>query len=317
MSPGCSAMACATRHGFLAEAAHIEGDLSLALRALHAVVEDAREQHVAQAHLQVLGLEARIPLAHGLVFVVEHAHQSHGHFFHVAGAGIDVGLVDGAGGRQLDVAEVRLVARPRGRLRNVKSWHGADDSAGGKGGKARGTTAARLRRLFQRETDRHEAAHAGFITIRNTAISGAAGRHRSPDAPRLRQRLVFGLVPAAREAGARVGQQFLLQRPDLEARTPAPEMPNNTSDQPIQNVRSNGSPPISASATPVAMMSNTPGTVKHRSLRMMPSIACARTRRSPLQVGMHFPEHAGDDVAEEQHHADDVQRLQRQIEHAS
>ena len=63
-------------HGLLAEAAHIEGDLSLALRALHAVVEDAREQHVAQADLQVFGLEARIPLAHGFVLVVEHAHQA-------------------------------------------------------------------------------------------------------------------------------------------------------------------------------------------------------------------------------------------------
>ena len=65
-------------HGLLAEAAHIEGDLSLALRALHAVVEDAREQHVAQADLQVFGLEARIPLADGFVFVVEHAHQPDG-----------------------------------------------------------------------------------------------------------------------------------------------------------------------------------------------------------------------------------------------
>jgi hypothetical protein len=34
-------------HGFFAIAAHIKGDLSLALRALHSVVEDAREQHVA------------------------------------------------------------------------------------------------------------------------------------------------------------------------------------------------------------------------------------------------------------------------------
>ena len=62
--------------GLLAERAHVEGDLSLALRALHAVVEDAREQHVAQADLQVFGLEARIPLADGFVLVVEHAHQA-------------------------------------------------------------------------------------------------------------------------------------------------------------------------------------------------------------------------------------------------
>ena len=71
-------MACGHRHGFLAEAAHIEGDLSLALRALHAVVEDARQQHVAQADLQVFGVEARIPGPDGFVLVVEHAHQADG-----------------------------------------------------------------------------------------------------------------------------------------------------------------------------------------------------------------------------------------------
>ena len=123
MSPGCSAMAWATTDGFLAEAAHIKGDLSLALRALHAVIEDAREQHVAQADLQVFGLEARVPLAHGFVLVVEHAHQADRHLFHVACARIDVGLVDGAGGRQLHIAEVGLVARPSGWSRYVKSWH--------------------------------------------------------------------------------------------------------------------------------------------------------------------------------------------------
>ena len=42
----------------------------------------------------------------------------------------------------------------------------------------------------------------------------------------------------------------------------------------------------------------------------------ARTQLT-TQVGVHHPEHAGDDVAEEQHHAQDVQRLDRQIEHVS
>ena len=80
------------RHGhrFLAEGAHVEGDLSLALRALHAVVEDARVQHVAQPDLQVFVFEARIPRTHGLVFVVEHAHQAGGAIFHVTRAGADL-----------------------------------------------------------------------------------------------------------------------------------------------------------------------------------------------------------------------------------
>jgi hypothetical protein len=53
---------------------------------------------VAQADLQVLGLEARIPLADGLVLVVEHAHQADGALFHVAGARVDVGFVDAPAG---------------------------------------------------------------------------------------------------------------------------------------------------------------------------------------------------------------------------
>ena len=111
--------------GFLAVAAHIKGDLSLALRSLHAVIEDAREQHVAQADLQVFGFEARVPLAHGFVLVIEHAHQADRHLFHIACARIDIGFVDGARGRQLHIAEVGFVARPRRGLRYMKSWHRA------------------------------------------------------------------------------------------------------------------------------------------------------------------------------------------------
>jgi hypothetical protein len=92
---------------------------------LHAVVEDAREQHVAQADLQVLGIEAWIPLADGFVFVVEHADESLRALLHVTGTRIDVRLVDRAGGREIDVAEVRLVTRAGRRLGYVKSWHGA------------------------------------------------------------------------------------------------------------------------------------------------------------------------------------------------
>ncbi len=42
---------------------------------LHAVVEDAREQHMAQRHLQLFGLEVRIPGTDGAPLVIEHAHH--------------------------------------------------------------------------------------------------------------------------------------------------------------------------------------------------------------------------------------------------
>jgi hypothetical protein len=100
------------RHGFLAEGAHIEGDLSLALGALHAVVEDAGVQHVPQADLQVFVVEPRIPGTDGLVLVVEHADQSGGAFLHLARTRVDVGLGDRSRGRQLDVRKVGLVSGP-------------------------------------------------------------------------------------------------------------------------------------------------------------------------------------------------------------
>ncbi len=124
------------RHGLrhrdrlLAEGTHVEGNLSLALRALHAVVEDAREQHVAQPHLQVLVFEPRIPGTHGFMFVIEYAHQPDGALFHVTRAGGNLRPGDAAGGRELDIGKVRFVARPGGRLRDVKSCHGARSYSG-------------------------------------------------------------------------------------------------------------------------------------------------------------------------------------------
>jgi hypothetical protein len=80
---------------------------------------------VAQADLEVLGIEARVPLADGFVFVVEHADEPLRALLHVARPRVDVRLVDRSGGREIDVAEVRLVARSGRGLGYVKSWHGA------------------------------------------------------------------------------------------------------------------------------------------------------------------------------------------------
>ena len=72
------------RHGgchgyrFFAGALHVERDASLALRLLHALVKQARQQHVPQADLQFSGFQMRVPRSHRAVLIVEHAHQLRG-----------------------------------------------------------------------------------------------------------------------------------------------------------------------------------------------------------------------------------------------
>ena len=115
------------RHGLrdgdrlLAQRAHVERDLALALRALHAIVEDAREQHVPQPDLQVRGIEVRVPGADGPVLVVEHAHQVDRQVADVAHARVHVRPRHGAGRRGLEVAEIGGFARARVRLRRVQA----------------------------------------------------------------------------------------------------------------------------------------------------------------------------------------------------
>ena len=67
----------ARRHGdgLLTERTDVERDLSRALRALHAFVEDARQQHVAQTHLQLRRVEMRMPRSDRVPGIVENAHQ--------------------------------------------------------------------------------------------------------------------------------------------------------------------------------------------------------------------------------------------------
>jgi len=82
------------RYRLLTERAHVERDFAGPLRALHAIVEQAREDHVAQADLQILGIETRMPGTHRLAVVVEHTHEFHGEGFHVARARVDFGARD-------------------------------------------------------------------------------------------------------------------------------------------------------------------------------------------------------------------------------
>ena len=59
----------------LAGALHVEAGLALPLGAVHAVVEDAHRDHVAQHLAQRLGVELGVPRADRLVVVAEHADE--------------------------------------------------------------------------------------------------------------------------------------------------------------------------------------------------------------------------------------------------
>src|SRR5204863_9994185 len=89
--------------------------------AVHAVVEDARHDHVAQAALHGLDVEVRIPRTVRLVVFAQNADQRVGDVGGVLGRDVDVGAADLAGLRHLDVAEVGLVAGAVFGLGNVQA----------------------------------------------------------------------------------------------------------------------------------------------------------------------------------------------------
>ncbi len=104
-------MHCATDTASSPERANVKGDLAGTLHALHAIVERARQHHVPQTHLQLAGIEMRIPRPDCLAGIIEHAHQIGRQRHHVARARIDFRPRHSAGGRELHVTEVRCLAR--------------------------------------------------------------------------------------------------------------------------------------------------------------------------------------------------------------
>jgi len=88
--------------------------------AVHPVVEGARQDHGLQAATHRLRVQLGIPRAHGLAFVVQHADQAEGEIAHLGGLRADLRAVDGARRIELQVAEIRRVARPTRRLRHAQ-----------------------------------------------------------------------------------------------------------------------------------------------------------------------------------------------------
>ena len=121
MSEGRSAIAIATDTASSPVGAHVEGNLPGALDALHAVVEDPRQQHVAQRDLQVRGFEVRMPRPDRAMLLVEHAHEALGEIADLARGAAGVRARDLARGRKLEIAEIGRVAGTRGRFRHVQT----------------------------------------------------------------------------------------------------------------------------------------------------------------------------------------------------
>ena len=109
------------RDRLLTRGLDVEGDASLALDPLHAIVEQAGQQHVAQADLQLRRLEVRVPGTHGHLVITQDAYQFFRELFDVPGRGGDIGPVHRTGGRQAEVAEIRLLPRACRRCGNVQA----------------------------------------------------------------------------------------------------------------------------------------------------------------------------------------------------
>src|SRR5688572_1026052 len=88
---------------------------------MHAVVVDARQHHVAQAELELRRREVRIPRPDGAVIVAEHADQPFREIFGLRERRVRVRALHGTRGRQLQIAEVRLLAGAGRDLRDVQS----------------------------------------------------------------------------------------------------------------------------------------------------------------------------------------------------
>jgi len=106
------------RHGLcrgdrlLAGAFEVEGRLPLALRLEHAVIEGAGHQHGAESADQRVRRQKRVPRPHRLRTVIQHAHQPIGQVARLPGRGRVRRACAFAGGRQVEIAEVRNVPGP-------------------------------------------------------------------------------------------------------------------------------------------------------------------------------------------------------------
>ena len=105
----------------LARRLHVEAHLALTLQLQHAVVIGAGEHHVAQALAQHVRLQLGIPVADGLVVVIEHTDQAERQVARLHTRYGRVGTRRLTGSLQVEMGEVGRVAGPDMRRRNMEA----------------------------------------------------------------------------------------------------------------------------------------------------------------------------------------------------
>ncbi len=113
------------RHSLFAVRTYVERDASLTLGALHAIIEQARQQHVPQPAAECLGRQPGIPRSDGAPRVVEHPDEFLGERHRVAHWDVDGRARHCARLGQAHVAKIRFLARPRGNGRYMQARCGA------------------------------------------------------------------------------------------------------------------------------------------------------------------------------------------------
>ena len=117
------------RDGLFAGRLHVEAHLALTLELLHPLVIDAGQNHVAQTFAQHVGFQLRVPFADSLVIVVERADQPQRKRLGFGPSGFNAGAGRLAGGGDLDMREIRRIARTafwnRNAIAGLRRRHGA------------------------------------------------------------------------------------------------------------------------------------------------------------------------------------------------
>jgi hypothetical protein len=108
------------RDRLLAGALHVEAGLPLALRAVHAVVEDAHRDHIAQHLAQGLGIELRVPRTDGAVIIAKHADELPRQRVRFGRGSRRIGAGCAPCGGNAQVREVGRVAGAKARLGHVQ-----------------------------------------------------------------------------------------------------------------------------------------------------------------------------------------------------
>ena len=123
--PQCHALR--HRHGLLAQAADVKRYLAGPLRALHALIEEPGQQHMAQSELQIRDRKTRIPGPDRIMRIVEHPHEFLRHPGYVARARAHVRPRHGSSRRDLQIAEIRWLTGARGHAGQMQAralFHG-------------------------------------------------------------------------------------------------------------------------------------------------------------------------------------------------